>query len=655
MTPPAARSQPNGYTQWMWLRPWGTLAVTLATLACLAAFVPLTVSSNPDMVDPNNPAASDTIPATEKAPFASLEEALDAAEPGDTILLIVGQDATVYLVQPSEGGEPETGTGDMDVAAAFIGEDGGPDLGLVLAVGGLAIFVVISLLGYFLVIQPRRKRRPLLEALEIVNQDRETEFGKAEALVNEALVAGLKADDVREARFALAYLRARREQYAEASTVLADLLAEGTTDPHVLYLHMWLSCRLEDYAAVETTYSRHSGVLEDFLDSRMLAGLAFLHRARTLWKRGELEGAMKAFDRIRRLSVLEDQIPAHTDEHAVALGVQALFQEKPEEARKRFEASVEAAKASGASTIRGELGCLLCDWCAGRVSGVDEGLGDVLEALRQSAGPLPEGLVDPDEELPDDLLLLRNGSLWHGIALLKSWLQRPEGERPSAEDLQSLRERLDRVRAVDPRMPDPVLVRGLVDYYFASQEVDDLKQAIEALSEAVDLGVSLPEVLNLVKRLKGLLKKLENSLETYLELVQSYAEDSRVPDGLRRELLAYLSNFSRFQNQLQGIEVKGMPVTAPAPMDQVRHRGTVIMSRVRGLLGARLAASDDDQQAMSERIEDFEARIEQLGESVRLFHAEEQRLVRLTGEYLLADDRWVESPDGNGPKEADDA
>jgi hypothetical protein len=204
-------------------------------------------------------------------------------------------------------------------------------------------------------------------------------------------------------------------------------------------------------------------------------------------------------------------------------------------------------------------------------------------------------------------------------------------------------------------MPDPVLVRGLVDYYFAPQEVDDIKQAIETLSEAVDLGVSLPEVLNLVKRLKGLLEKLENSLETYLELVRSYAEDPRVPDGLRRELLAYLSKFSRFQDQLQGIEVEGAPVSAPAPMDQVRHRGTVIMSRVSGLAGARLAAGGEDEQAIRERIEKFKARIEQLGESARLFHAEEQHLVRLTGEWLLADDRWTESPDGNGRKEADDA
>ncbi len=541
------------------------------------------------------------------------------------------------------------------LAASSVAEDGGQDLGLMLAVGGLASFVVISLLTYFLVIQPQRKRKPLLEALEIVTQDRETEFGTAEALLNQALVAGLKADDVREARFAVAYLRAFREQYAEASTVLADLLAEGATEPHVLYLHMWLSCRLEDYAAMETIYSQHSGALKDFLDSRMLAGLAFLHRARILWKHGELEGAMQAFAQIRCLGVLEDQIPAHADEHAVALGIQALFQEKPEEARKQFEASVKAAAASGASAVRGRLGCLLCDWGAGQTSAVDQGLDDVLKAIRQSAGPPPEGMVDPDEELPDDLLLLRNTSLWHAIALLKSWQKRPENKRPSAADLDALRERLVRVREVDPRMPDPVLVRGLVDYYFAPQEVDDIEQAIETLSEAVDLGVSLPEVLNLVKRLKGLLDKLENSVETYLELVRSYAENPHVPDGLRRELLAQLSNFSRFQDQLRGIEVEGAPVSAPAPMDQVRHRGTVIMSRVRGLAGARLAASDKDTQVVRERIEEFEARIDQLGESARLFHAEEQHLMRLTGEYLLADDGVTESPDGNGPKEADDA
>ena len=103
MTPPRAGSRPRGQVPSLTRRALGGLA---ATLLCLAAFVPSAAQEATYVVDPDNPAASDANTGNEGAPFASLERALDVAEPGDRIVLIVGSDASVYDVQTTEGLQP---------------------------------------------------------------------------------------------------------------------------------------------------------------------------------------------------------------------------------------------------------------------------------------------------------------------------------------------------------------------------------------------------------------------------------------------------------------------------------------------------------------------------------------------------------------------
>ncbi len=549
---------------------------------------------------------------------------------------------------------------------------------LVLALAGLAL--------YFLAWVPYRRRKPLREALEILRRQDADEYPRAEGLLSRALEAGLRRADVAEARFALAYVRAQLGRFAEAAGVLSDLVSAPRPGPEAVYLYLWLQSKLKDHEKVERVYEQHGEALGDLLDTKLIAGIAYLHRARQAWAEKAVDGATHYFKRLRALGVLTEEIPKHIDQHQVLLGIMALFDRSLDEARKHFAGAVKTAEGEKQPTVPGRLGLLLCDWRSSEVPDVDGPLAALIEELpgakeALAPEPEPEGLVvacpscgakyriKPDAvgkkvacrgcktnfavrapapaappatnkaELDGDALLLRNALLLHAVSLLCTWLRLPAKRGLPDEQRRTFRERLRRTRKVDPALGDCHLLEGLVAYYFARNDAERT-EAVGCLERAAKAEVSVPEVLDLLQREQKLADARRNSLTLFLDLVRKYLSDSAVPEALRRELRDHLAG-RRGLADLSRVDLKcGEDQAAPSVQD-LQNRGGLIHRRVKTIVQPRLAEAKVDaaeQEAITKEMTTLDAATRSLTENVGRLEQAEMKLLEKAGEFLFDDE-----------------
>jgi tetratricopeptide (TPR) repeat protein len=570
-----------------------------------------------------------------------------------------------------------------------------PAASYIITAGGLGV-ALLALAVYFLIISPRRKRRPMLEAFDIIVRKDVADFPRAEELLGRALINGLRAKDIAEARFAQAYVRARLGQYSESSAVAADLIASGNRERATIYLNLWLQSTLKKDDKVSSIYQEHSELLNNLLDTKVIAGIAFLRKARLHWGRKELDGALHYFEQLRNLDVLTEEIPSHIDDHEVVIGIRSLFDKNQEEARRHFQGAVEAAKKQGKPALHGELGLLLCEWRETDTPNIDDALGKALDLMDgdQVAGreivtaacthcgkkydvgrafsgkkatcttckqtfivefvPASQATPTGDQEgeesekrerlLSDEELLLRNVLLWRAVSLIFTWRQLPSKSGLRAGDQAELFKRLSRVEEVDPDMPDPYLLRGLIGYYFAADEAER-EAAVETMDKASTNGVNVPEVLNLIDREQRLTRLQEDDLNRFFVLVKNRLADATVPEGLREQLKASMEMFSRFRQMGEVDVVKGEVDSAPSLMD-VQTRGVLLRKRVNNIVKPRLAGADEeDRKGIEILMKRLDRTTRTLSQRVERLEETEHSLMEATGEFLFGDDEEVDAED----------
>ena len=670
---------------WFWL-----VAAMLAT-GMLCCGQPVHAAQY--VVDPNYPRASDENPGTDQAPFYSINRALQNLKAGDTVLIKAGGNPAVLLGYPGQSGNTSSGKSQPSSQPESANRPRSsntpqpPTWNLRSLLPALvAGAVIVLILVYFLIIQPGRKRRTLLQALQIIAADDRANFQQAEDLLNTALISGLRARDVAEARFALAYVRARLGRFAEASAVLADLIASGNCDRETVYLDLWLHARQKEYEKVEHVYDEHSNLLGDLLQSKYMAGIAFLYQARLLWSRRQVSGALHYFERLKELDVLQDQIPSHIDDHQVMFGIVALFEKDLTEARKHFTGAVEAAKRDGRTTSPGDLGLLLCSWCERDMPDVDAQLGAVLAEMekretvivscshcdhsqpvhkkrlgkqvmcvsceKEFATPPAEGAspsapgtateseatAEDDKQLGDEELLMRNVMLWHAVSLIGNWRRLPPADGLPPAEKSGLLSRLDKVRALDPEMGDPRLLAGLICYYFAANEAQR-EEALKLLEATIGKDIHVPEVLNLVDRERRLDELQRDALKRFLALVGSYVTDRSVPEHYRQQLRERLSRFKRFNDPREIDLEKGEEDAAPSLRD-IQTRGTLLHKRVDSIIKGKLRSTEERKvaEAIQGLLEGLEAETKTLVENATRVEETEFELMGQTGEFLLSEE-----------------
>ena len=661
--------------------------VVFACIMCVAS----TALAQRFVVDPRHPQASDHNPGTAARPFSTLNRALRDLGPGET-LLFKASGESIYLQKITDGSPPiGAEPGPESIPAEAVVSPAAPEpagsyrdyLGYLI----IAVALVTPLLVYFLWFQPRRKRRPLLEALAIVDRDERAAFPQAEELLTTALIAGLRARDIAMARFTLAYVRARLGRYPEAAAVLSDLMAMGNQEQDTIYLALWLHARQKQHEQVERLYDQHASVLGDLLDTKLIAGITFLRQGRLLWSRRQVSGALQYYERLRELEVLQDQIPSHIADHQIMFGIIALFEKNLEEARKHFSGAVDTAAKEERSATASDLGLLLCRWRSDGLPDIDDDLGKIAATMEKNekvtitcscgrnhrvnlsrvgdsltckgckqkleiAGRHCRFFTGKDEEagteggdseagdrpeLREEQLLLRNVLLWHAVSLLFTWQSRPLQSGLSGAEKERLKRRLDKVIAVDGEMSDPYLLRGLIGYYFASDDTEK-QAALELLGVAQKQGVNLPEVLVLLERERRLAELQRDALQRFLVLVKNYLSDPGVPEHLRQQLRERLQRFSRFKDLGEIDLLQGEFDTAPSLKD-IQARGAILHRRVHTIIKPRLLeAGADNAEALEGLLHNLERETQSLAENTDRLEKAEINLMATTGEFLFRDE-----------------
>lgn len=559
---------------------------------------------------------------------------------------------------------------------------------------GLLALMAVALSGvavHFLVLVPRRRRKPLLQAADIVSADETHRFEEAEELLRLALTGGMRKGDIQTARFLLSYVRARLTRFHEASTVLAEMEESAAGDLATTYLNLWVQSRLGAHEKVERIFTEYRSNLLGFLDANLIAGISFLERAREHWARKEVQGAMHYFHQLRELGVLLEEIPSQVEDHEALLGIVALLDGSDEEGRRRFQGAIESAAREGRSTVQGRLGLLLCEWREAGTPDIDAQLAEIAKELERSEpadsgepvlthcekchqayripggnigetlackrcggrfialaadqgsahGEVPDDDVSTERLLTDGDLLLRNVLFWHAISLLFSWRRlRADGGLPGAER-EELSRRTAAVSGIDPEMGAPYLAEGLISWYFAQND-EARAEAVELLERALDHDVTLPEVLHLVDREHHIAEFVKDALRRYFRLLEGYIGDPTVPEEACRQLKDRLARFSRFRQFQEESLVEFSHDGAPSLSD-LESRGFLMRKRLESIIDLRLRTSEERRE-ISELLRAFASEAETLQESAKRVQEAEVGLLARTGEFLLKDEEPVDLP-----------
>ncbi|MBN1894611.1 tetratricopeptide repeat protein [bacterium] len=530
-------------------------------------------------------------------------------------------------------------------------------------IGGLAVgvlsLVVIGLVVFFAVLQPSKKKKPLIRALRIIEQERRDEYADAENLLTQAITAGLKQKDVQEAYFARGYLQALRGEYGGAA---ADLAASNRKDPAVLYLDLWVKTRQEKYKDAFEIYETHQELLQDFLKAKELMSIVCFNLGRDHWKNREIQKAVQYFDRVRELGVHADKVPGSISDHQVTLGIVALFDDHFDEAKTSFEEARRRAVNENRSPLNADIGLLLCRWRSGGQAQLDKPLTELVQTLEKEYGKNPARSSKTAKELPEQKvegktvetvlteadLLLRNVLLWHAVSLIQVWCRKEEKSGLTLPERDMLGKRLEKVMNVDPEMPDPKLVQGLIDYYFFHDS--RLEEALDMLEKS---GTGIPEVDLIVTRERKLEELQKDQVKTFFAIVKNYLENKAVPPGMKEKLIERLETFPRFSELQAELYVSDQPADSEGPTIQnLESRQDFIKKRMDAIIGAIKAKdpknkSEKDKRAKeTQELEDSMKEISKNTQLIRKTYDQVEEKVNkvliYTGEMVLPEEEQKE-------------
>ncbi len=510
------------------------------------------------------------------------------------------------------------------------------DQTMLFVVIGICVFIIAALLAYLFLLQPAKKRKPLLEAVKIVEADTESEFPLADEKLTQALTAGLKKSDIAVARFLQAYVRARLGKFPEADAAITELRNLGELDSESAYLDMWIQLQLENYENIEKIYNQYGSKWDDLLDAKMIMGIACLELGKKRWDQSEIEMAVYYFNQLQNLDVLHEYIPKHIDNHQVVLGIMDLFDKNMDEARRHFSGAITTAKNEGKTDLHGRIGMLLCDWKESDFPEIDDELAGLIEEIESTASSEPEETEKEGELEPHDPLL-RNLLLWHAISMIYRLFAAQEKSGLADEKQEALQARLQKVIDEDAQMPDPHLLMGLVMYFFSYRKLR--KEAVAKLQEAIDQGINVPEVLSLVDRENKLMEQEAKALELFLNLVKKYLTDETVPEALQEELKKRLRKYARFKDFEEGLKGERREEEIAPSIKDLQTRGQLLQKRIDNIVKPKVSsASAEDVKSIQELLASLEKSTANLESETRNLEVTEQKLMVRTGEFLFMEE-----------------
>ena len=539
------------------------------------------------------------------------------------------------------------------------------DRRLLVAVGvgaGLLVLATIGILLFFLAVQPAKRRKLLRRALTILESGtkEQGQLKEAEDLLNRAIEAGLRNADIKEAYFARAYAFAVRgiEDAALLDLAIADIKKADRSDPAVLYLELWTRVKQKKYDEAVALCDASQRDLESFEHGKALMSIASFNLATELWKKKEVEAAVKSFDRVRALGVHVDRLPASSGNHHTTLGIVSLFDNHVDEAEKYFKTALDQRSKDKTSVIEADLGLLLCRWKRQDLVGVHDDLGDLVARVdsdlqdvvlrKRREGRKDDKADDVDETLTDVGFLKRNVFLWHAVSLVHTWSGRAEKASLPRDQRDELERRLDKVVAVDANMPDPKLLLGLIDYYLFH---DSLKAS--AIKRLTNAGIDVPEVNLLVDRENKIMQAEQNLLPTFFAMVKGYVANHEVPKQMRQELVDALQRFDRFRSLERDLTIGDTVDETGVTLAGLQARGALLTQRVERIVKPVMSKQGaENLKSLDEMLGGMKAAAEAIQGGAKKLEEHELQLMVSTGEFLLREESSVSDADG-GQRRAD--
>lgn len=500
-------------------------------------------------------------------------------------------------------------------------------LTLAIAVSGVLVTVILCGLVYFFVLLPGKKRKPLLKAMAIIANDQIEAFEEAESLLDSAITSGLKKDEILDAYFARAYVKIRLGKFDKA---VADIAKADMSRIETIYCDLWVKVKLEKYREAYDLYLEHGEQLREIQGGANLLSIACLSIGKEHWKNHEIDDAIPYFQKVRELKIHSDLIPQSIGNHQITLGIKALFDGHLHEAESYFQSAAAATGEEDDHAIEAEVGLLLCEWRREDYPDID----DRLLALEVATGTGSE----EEEPLGEQALLARNIRLWQAVSLIFTWLRKPgkSGLRPT--DLETLKQRLDLVIALDPGIGDPWFIQGLIGYYFGSEDQRD--ESVDIMKRS---GVRVPEVEIIIQNEEKIREQRKKSLETFLGLAQKYLTDRSVPVEMRRELQERLERFSRFRTMSGEIEIEEGDDEAQASVQDIKSRSDLLCRKINSIIRHRVKKNNPE---VMHSIENLMERMDQsaglISEQTRELEKSSQELMINTSEFLFQEEDGAE-------------
>jgi tetratricopeptide (TPR) repeat protein len=507
------------------------------------------------------------------------------------------------------------------------------------------IAVIAGMLIYFLIVQPKNRRKSLLRAFEIINGKLNNQYDEAERLLSIAISSGLKERDLREAYFARAYIKTRLKKYDEASI---DLGETNQQDVAAIYLDLWIKIERKKYKEAYTLYDRHEKILENYLRSKEMVSMACFNLGASQWKSREFEQALTYFDEVCKWKIHEDRVPKSLADHEVTLGILALLDNKTEDAAIRFESAIKLSEEKNQSSIQARFGLVLISWCKSEQPQLDDELGALLKELEnelegknlKDISPEFSGKEQSEESLKPKVLneaglLKRNVLLWHAVSLLYRWFTLKSRGELTIIQRDELRNRLDKVKQLDGEMPDPDLLLGLIDYYFFPES--ERKNALARLEKCRG---EVPEVDLIVDREKKLIDLEKNSLKTFFSIVKEYVANHDVPVQRKKELIAHLEGHARFKKLAFELSVNEQtPESGQMNLKSLEERRELMSKRMRNIVLPMSSA--ETVATINKNMKIIEEKTNSVRKDVDEIEKTEFDLVVKTGEYLLKDEERI--------------
>lgn len=478
---------------------------------------------------------------------------------------------------------------------------------LLLAVALIGLIALV----YLVVVVPRQRRQVYEQALAQLDAG---EFRRALPALTR-LESRLPGKLRTEARFFIAFALFQIDALDEADYRLSALRRENPADASVCYLLAYLRFTRRDHEGAESVLDAAAadGLLTGRKMRKLYAVVKF-QRAAEAVSDGRLDDAADLFAKVERLGELTDRIPADLRNRHLALGTQSLFDKDVPAARAHFE-SLRTTALEPAQLASVHFGLALAEWldpspdAAQRIEQLLTESARLLDPGGALSGDWPatvatsaaENLATPTGERD---VVLRNIHFLRGMAALRGG------------DLTAAVGRFARARAHDPEFSDVHLVVGLIKY-----RLGDVDEGVTLLLHAQKLGAREPE-------LRRIIASHQQPVVRYLDVLDSYANDSAVLTEVRTALTGRLA---RFRKPRDWDTRPDLPTTHTAPtIADLGDRSAVLRERVTELL-----AAGADLGAARDLADDLGRDTAALVASARALQRKEAELLTLLGTALL--------------------